>query len=134
MLALALEYCTSESSRTEAVVHLERAISSFEARLQLLKDDDTNRKDEQEMLAELQLKLSELQNPQKPDILQDVKNIFSGEGAALKQSVVDAMQASNDLTTLVRKKNKRPADTLAEADSDQEKKVKHEHAAHDRSA
>lgn len=109
MLALALEYCTSPSSREAAATEVQFAIQSFEARLTTMASDDKNVKSEKEMLGELKLKLLELQAPPETIKKEDMTEIFGKEGSALKDSLVQAMQTSNDLSSLVRKKEKRTA-------------------------
>lgn len=116
MLALALEYCTSESSRENAARQVELAISSFQQRLEQMDEADTKLKDEREMLAELKLKLSDLQAPVEVVKAEEVKDIFGKEGTAIRDSLIQAMQSSNDLSTLVRKKEKKRS---AEADASQ---------------
>jgi len=124
MLALALEYCTSDAARKEAVTEVEHAIASFEGRIAKMSADAPAHKDETQMLEELKLKLSELQAPKSDVTSELVKNVFSGEGAALKESVIQAMQSSNDLSSLVRKKEKKRPASAHTQDTTTAKKAK----------
>ena len=56
------------------------------------------------MLQELDLKLTELRAPVETIAKSDIADIFGKEGGALKDTLVQAMQNSNDLSNLVRKK------------------------------
>lgn len=104
MLALALEYCTHKSSREEAAKEVEAAIECFEHRLSTKAAEKED--DERQMLDELKIKLAELKAPAEQVKREDIADIFGKEGNALKESLVQAMQTSNDLTGLVRKRNK----------------------------
>lgn len=107
MLALALEYCTSSTSRSEAADEVRAAIVCFEKRIATKSEDTQDSKEELEMLEELRLKLSELEA--KPETIkkEEIAEIFGKEGTALKESLVQAMQNSNDLTGLVRRREKK---------------------------
>ena len=117
MLALALEYCTSSSSREAAAQEVQSAIKCFEHRIAAAPATNSHTQDEKEMLQELRLKLSELEAPPVAVAKEDLADIFGKEGGALKESLVQAMQSSNDLSSLVRKKDKkRPiSDNAAES-------------------
>lgn len=109
MLALALEFCTAPTSRTEAAREIQKAIDSFEMRIKnsTAEESSTKIKDEKEMLAELKAKLSELQEPPSTINKKDIADMFGTETTAVKESLVQAMQNSNDLSSLVRKKDKK---------------------------
>lgn len=107
MLALALEYCTSKDSRNAAISELEASIKCLELRLETADPNSRETAEERGMLEDVQAKLAELQAPVESGTKVDMADIFGQEGNALKESIVQAMQSSNDLSGLVRKKEKK---------------------------
>ncbi|ORY84202.1 hypothetical protein BCR37DRAFT_391808 [Protomyces lactucae-debilis] len=99
MLALAQEYAPGDGNRAEAAKQLRLAIEGFEARL-AEEGDESKKKDEKEMLDELQVKLAELEAPPERIMKEDIAKLFNTDESSLKESLVAAMQTSTDLSTL----------------------------------
>ncbi|BFZ58029.1 hypothetical protein PYCC9005_005087 [Savitreella phatthalungensis] len=130
MLALALEYSTGDKARSEAARQVELACASFRKRLKQNEMTSRERRDEEEMLKELEVKLKELKEPRQVLDKQQVAELFGLGGAsagnsatqALRNRVADALNTSNDLSGLVRKKEKkRSANELSSTDESEKK-------------
>lgn len=107
MLALALEYCTSPSSREAAANEIKASIRGFELRLEALDQASKEARDQREMLEELKIKLAELQAPTEINMKDAIVDMFGNGKTVLKESIVQAMQNSTDISSLVRKKEKK---------------------------
>ena len=142
-LSLALEFAqqpSPEKNKTLAIQHLEAAIASVRDRVKLLEQQGKHQsaRDSKEMIEELQIKVEEMKNPPKPDI--DMADIFGpGSAAALGAKLVQSLTGqaaaapANDLTGLVRKKDKAPAGLAAvdgnSAVAGEKRKVEGDHTA-----
>lgn len=121
-LSLALEFAqqpSPEENKSLALTHLESAITSVKQRVKLLESQGktAEAKDAQEMIDELTVKVDEMKNPAKEGV--DVSAMF-GSGAAglnevLQQKLAETLAggAANDLTGLVRKKEKPTAEAAS---------------------
>jgi HAT1-interacting factor 1 len=111
-LSLALEFAqqpSPEQNKALALQHLESAIASVKERVKILELEGNSAEaaDAREMIDELAIKVDEMKNPQKPNI--DVSQIFgpaTNINEALQQKLAASLGAANDLTGLVRKKEK----------------------------
>ena len=121
-LSLALEFAqqpSPEENKSLALTHLESAITSVTQRVKLLESQGktAEAKDAQEMIDELTVKVDEMKNPAKQDV--DVSAMFgSGTGGlneVLQQKLAETLAggAANDLTGLVRKKEKPTAEAAS---------------------
>ena len=122
-LSLALEFAqqpSPEENKSLALTHLESAIDSVKQRVETLEAQGktADAQDAREMIDELTIKVDEMKNPVKQGV--DVSAIFGSGGAgglneALQQKLAETLAGgtANDLTGLVRKKEKPNADTAS---------------------
>lgn len=111
-LSLALEFAqkpSPEQNKTLALQHLESAIASVKERVKILELEGNSAEaaNAREMIDELVIKVDEMKTPQKPNI--DVSSMFGSAAninEALQQKLAESLGAANDLTSLVRKKEK----------------------------
>jgi HAT1-interacting factor 1 len=122
-LSLALEFAqqpSPEENKSLALTHLESAITSVKQHVKLLESEGktAEAKDAQEMIDELTVKVDEMKNPAQ-GVGVDVSAMFgSGVGGlneVLQQKLVETLAggAANDLTGLVRKKEKPTAEAAS---------------------
>jgi HAT1-interacting factor 1 len=111
-LSLALEFAQNpspEQNKSLSLQHLESAIASVKERVKILESEGNSAEaaDAREMIDELTIKVNEMKNPQKPNI--DVSSMFGSAAninEALQQKLAASLGAANDLTGLVRRKEK----------------------------
>jgi HAT1-interacting factor 1 len=111
-LSLALEFAqqpSPEENKSLALEHLESAIESVRERVKVLESQGKSAEaaDAKEMIDELVIKVDEMKNPVKEGV--DVSSMFGSGGfnEVLQQKLAETLAAgANDLTGLVRKKEK----------------------------
>lgn len=117
-LSLALEFAqqpSPEANKDLALQHLQSAIESVRQRVNLLESQGKRAEaaEAKEMIEELTIKVDEMENPVKEQM--DVSSMFASGGAfseQLQEKLAQTfMSGANDLTRLVRKKEKpKPAE------------------------
>ena len=113
-LSLALEFAqlpSPEENKQKALEHLESAIDSVKQRVTILESQGKydEAKDAKQMIDELSIKVDEMRNPTKEEGI-DVNAMFgssAGLSEVLQQKLAESLVGgANDLTGLVRKKEK----------------------------
>jgi HAT1-interacting factor 1 len=111
-LSLALEYAqqpSPEQNKSLALEHLESAIESVKQRVAVLESEGKKVEalEAKEMIDDLNIKYNEIKNPSKEEV--DVGAMFGSGGLseALQGKLAETLAGgANDLTSLVRKKEK----------------------------
>jgi HAT1-interacting factor 1 len=111
-LSLALEFAQEpnpDENKSLALEHLESAIESVKQRLAILESEGkkTEAADAKEMIDELSIKVEEMKNPSKEIDVGSMFGSAGGFGEVLQQKLAETLAGgANDLTGLVRKKEK----------------------------